>query len=320
MFKGRAMLRRDFLARLATVAASVAFGSSGSAFAYTKKRHHAPSTPSKQERIAISSWSLHNYFRATRESTFNLPGPMLALLDFPEMIVDRYRVRHFEICASHFPSTEQAYVRELKYALTHTLSTVVNLSVDIDPCGPDGTFSDPDREARLAALEAVKQWMDIAHLLGAKSVSVGPGKVDPEDLARTAESYKALANYALSKGIHVIVENQNGFGVEHPEELAKLIRLAGPGRIGALPDFANFPDDATRATGLNLLFPLAPTVCHANGLELNTEGAETSNDLSQAIEIANQAGFQGIYSIKFDGPGDPYTGIQKTLDELLKYL
>lgn len=303
----------------AGAAASIAVGS-GSALAYTKKRQHAPSPPSRQERIAISSWSLHNYFRATRESTFDRPGPMLALLDFPEMIFDRYKIRHLELCASQFPSTEPAFMRELKYAMVHTFSIVVNLSVDIDACGPDGAFSDSDREARLDALALVKPWVDIAHLLGAKSVSVGPGKVDPENLAPAAESYKALAIYALAKGVRVIVENQNGFGVEHPEELVKLIKLAGPGRIGALPNLANFPDEPTRARGLRQLFPLASTVCHAKVADSNAEGSEAAFEFSPAIEIAKQAAFHGIYVIDFDGPGDPYAGIQKTLDELLRYI
>jgi len=38
------------------------------------------------------------------------------------------------------------------------------------------------------------------------------------------------------------------------------------------------------------------------------------------MEIARQARFRGFYSIEFDGPGDPYAGIQRTLDELLRYL
>lgn len=314
------MLRRDFLAQLAG-AASLALESSGQALAYTKqRRHHVPSPDPTLDRIAISTWSLHNYFRVTRESTFDLPGPALVLLDFPDAIVDRYRVRHFEFCASHFPSTDPAYLKELKYALVHSQSTVVNLAVDIDQCGPDGAFSDPDREARLAAFEAVQSWVDIAHSLGVKSISVAPGKFDPENLARSAESYKTLATYALAKGVHVIVENQNGFGSERPEELANLIKLVGPGRIGALPNFANFPDETTRATGLKMLFPLAPTVCHASLTELNADEAKPVFDFPQAIEIAKQSGFRGLYTIEFDGPGDPYTGIQKTLDELLKDL
>ena len=334
------MQRRDFLTRLAAGATLVGRGTpmlamasllgqnvrsaslegGGSASASTRKRHTPPSPPPRLERIAISSWSLHNYFRATRDSTFNLPGPMLALLDLPELIIARYKVRHLEFCASHFPSKDPAYLRELKYALVHTRSTIVNMPVDIPECGSEGTFSDPDREERRAALDAVKEWVDVAHLLGAKSVCVGPGKVDPENLAPTTEAYRALANYALAKGVHVMVENRNGFGAANPEELVKLMKLVGPGCIVALPDFSNFPDEPTRERGLKMLFPYAPTVCHATGLEFDANGIETGYDFSQAMEIAKRSGFHGVYSIEFDGPGDPYSGIQKTLDELLKYL
>jgi hypothetical protein len=333
------MRRRDFLARIAAGAPSVgrgmailamtphgqdaratSIGAGGNASTTTKRRHTVPSLPPKLERIAISSWSLHNYFRPTRDSAFNLPGPMLALLDLPEMMIVRYTVRHLEFCASHFPSTAPAYLQELKYALMHTLSTIVNISVDIEECGPAGTFSAPDAGGRKAALDTVKEWVDVAHNLGVKSVLVGPGKVDPENLAPTTEAYKALATYALAKGVHVMVGNQDGFGAENPEELVKLMKLVGPGRIIALPDFADFPDELTRENGLKMLFPSAPTVCHASGLEFDVNGVETGYDFPHAMEIAKRSGFHGIYSIQYDGHGDPFTGIQKTLDELLKYL
>jgi sugar phosphate isomerase/epimerase len=314
------MLRRDFLARLAVAAGSAGLGRGGNPLLDTTQRHASPSASAKLERISISTWSLHNYFRATRRSDFNLPGPMLALLDFPEMVVDKYQVHHFEFCTPHFASTEPAYLREIRYALVRTRSTIVNMPVDIKECGREGTFSDPDRKLRRAALDAVKPWVDVAHTLGVRSVQVGPGKVDPKNLARTAESYQALAAYAQARGVRVVVENHGGFGTEHPEELVKLLKLAGPGRIGALPDFANFPDEPTREKGLKMFFPYASTVCHVQGLEFAADGTEKGYDFPQAMQIAKRAGFRGVYSIEFDGPGDPYAGIQKTLDELLKYL
>jgi hypothetical protein len=96
--------------------------------------------------------------------------------------------------------------------------------------------------------------------------------------------------------------------------------LAGAGHIGTLPNFANFPDEHTRETGLAMLFPYAQTVCHAPGLEFGADGAETEYNFPTAMDIARKADFRGVYSIEFNGSGDPYTGIQKTLDELLKYL
>ena len=312
------MLRRDFLACLAAGSASAALN--GDALAYVKRKRKVPSLPHKLDRVAISTWSLRNYFRSTRKSSFSLPGPLLALLDFPEMIVHRYSVHHFEFCSAHFPSVEPAFLKELKYTLSHSHSTIVNLLVDLERWGIHATLSDSQREARLEAIDAAKTWVDIAHALGVKSVTVGPGQVDPENLTPTVESYHALSVYALAKGVQVLVENHGGFGTENPEELVRLVKLAGPGRVAALPDFANFPNELTRQNGLKLLFGYAPTLCHATGLEFGANGAETAYEFPQAMAIAETAGFRGTYSVVFDGPGDPYAGIQKTLDELLRYL
>jgi sugar phosphate isomerase/epimerase len=61
-------------------------------------------------------------------------------------------------------------------------------------------------------------------------------------------------------------------------------------------------------------------VCHAKGLDFDSAGNETKFNFPKCIEISKKAGFTGIYSIEYEGPGDPYQGVQKTLDELLKYL
>lgn len=312
------MLRRDFLACLA--AGSAFAGLSGNVFAYVERKRKVTSLPHKLDRVAISTWSLHNYFRSTRESNFNLPGPLLALLDFPEMVVHRYDVHHFEFCSVHFPSVELAFLKELKYTLSHSRSTIVNLLVDLQRWGTHATLSDSEPDARLEAVEAAKEWVDIAHALGVKSITVGPGKLDPGNLAPTVESYHALSLYALAKSVQVLIENHGAFGTENPEDLVRLVKLAGPGRVAALPDFANFPSEVARQNGLKLLFGYAPTVCHATGLEFGANGAETAYEFPQAMAIAETAGFRGTYSVVFKGPGDPYTGIQKTLDEVLRYL
>lgn len=288
--------------------------------AHPAPRRTIPSPPSKLERIAVSTWSLHNYFGATRCKDFTLPGPLISLLDFPDIIVDRYKIRRFEFAAVHFGSIEPAYVQELKYALVRTRSTVVNMPLDIEECGPQGAFSDPDPGARQAAIDTLKRWVDVAHALGATSVQVGPGKVDPDDPTPTVKSYRAIAAYAVSKGIHVVIENHHDDGTDHPEKMMELIKLIGPERVGVLPDFGNFPDEEARERGLKMFFAYAHAVCHAQGLEFDANGTETRYNFPKAMALAKKAGYRGIYCIEFDGPGDPYLGIQKTIDELFRYI
>jgi sugar phosphate isomerase/epimerase len=96
-----------------------------------------------------------------------------------------------------------------------------------------------------------KKWIDVAATLGARSVRCDPGKVNRQDLTPTIASYQALASYAGSKGLYVLIENHNGVGSEDPEDLVAIFHQVGP-HCGALPDFGNFSNEQTRERGLPL--------------------------------------------------------------------
>jgi sugar phosphate isomerase/epimerase len=194
------------------------------------------------------------------------------------------------------------------------------MPVDIKELWRGGGLSDPDQDVREAAVNGAKTWIDVAQTIGSRSVRCDPGKLNPDNFSPTLESYRRLATYGRPKGIHVIIENHGGVGSEHPEELVRLFKQAGPDVVGALPDFGNFPDATTREKGLPALFPYAHEVCHAKGLDFDAAGNETKFDFPRCIEISKKYAFLGVYSIEYEGPGDPYAGVQKTLDELLKYL
>lgn len=282
----------------------------------TRARHPHPA-PSKLDRIGISSWSFHNHFETTRDSSVS--APVLALLDFPEMIADRYKVHNLEFVAPHFASLEPAYLDELKASLHRAQSRVINIPVDIQEIQEAGGLSDPDAGVRSAAIEASKKWVDIAKHLGARSVRCDPGGMNPDDLTLTINSYRQLAAYGRARGTVVLIENHGAIGSEHPEALVKIFRAVGGPFIGALPDFGNFPDEATRMRGLPLLFPYARTVCHAKGLRFGADGNETAFDFGRCVAISKQAGYKGVYSIEYEGGEDPYAGVESVVNELLRY-
>jgi len=284
----------------------------------TVLRSNAQSGP-KAARIGISTWSFHNLFSATRDDKAPpISGKPLDARDFPDMIADRYHVHEMEIVAPHI-SREPSYIRDLKARLDRAHSHLVNIPVDIEELWQAGGLSDPDPKVREKAISACRNWIDIARELGAHSVRCDPGKINTADLSATISSYKALASYGDSKQIYVIIENHGGVGSEHPEELAELFKGVGK-NCGALPDFGNFPDEATRQKGLKLLFPFARTVCHAKGLKFDDKGNETAFDFAQCVKTSKTAGFKGVYSIEYEGEGDPYQGVQHVVDELLRYL
>jgi sugar phosphate isomerase/epimerase len=314
------MIRREFLTRLAGGTIVTGALHTGDLLRAAAGGPVPQSDSDKLRRIAISTWSLHNYFASTREEDFKLPGKMLDLLEVPQMLADRYKVHNIEICVPHFASSEPSYLGELKKRLAESHTRVVNMPVDIEEIWNKGGLSDPDKSVREKAVNASKKWIDVAAVIGSAAVRCDPGKLNAKELTPTVESYKSLAEYGKSKGVHVIIENHGGVGSEHPEELVNLFKDVGGDYIGALPDFANFPDERIREKGLRLLFPYARIVCHAKGLEFDAQGNETKFNFPKCIEISRQAGFKGVYSIEFEGAGDPYQGIQKVLNELLRTL
>lgn len=270
-------------------------------------------------RIGISTWSFHNFFSSTRDDNAPPAGKPWDVLDYPEMIADRYHIHQMEIVAPHFASIEPSYIREVKSRLGRAHSHLVNIPVDIPELDMGAGLSDPDAKLTEKMITACKKWIDVAHDLGAKSVRCDPGKINTADLKPTVASYKALAAYGAPKGIFVIIENHGGVGSEHPEELIDLFKAVGR-NCGALPDFGNFPDEATRQKGLKLLFPYAHAVCHAKGLKFDDKGNETMFDFGACVKTSKSAGFKGVYSIEFEGEGDPHRGVQHVIDELRRFL
>jgi len=263
----------------------------------------------QRARICVSTWSFHNLFSATRDENAPKPEQPPDVLDFPEMVADRYHVHNVEIVSPHFASTEPSYIRDFRARLERAHSRLVNIPLDFDELWEKPALSATDPKERERAVSMYAKWIDTAHELGAPSVRCDPGKINLADLAPTIESYKTLVAHGRAKDIRVIVEN-HGSAAAHPEELVKVLQASG---AGALPDFGNFPDEETRERGLRLLFPLAATVCHA---KLNP----ARFDFARCMRIAKSAGYRGVYSIEAGGRGDAYAQVQQVLDALLQNL
>lgn len=270
-------------------------------------------------RLGVSTWSLHEYFPRTRSKDFQGAGKMLDLREFPEGVADRYHVHTFEFVNTHFESTAPSYLNDLKAALRKVHGRVVNIPVDYPADWRGKGLCDPDDAQWRKEIDERKKWIDVAAELGAQSIRPNPGGTEQmTDLGRPVAAYRELGEYGKSKGVKVLIEN-HGKVAAKAENIVTIVRGAGADWVGTLPDFGNFPE-AERYRGLELMFQYAPTVCHARGLTFNERGEETGFDFRRCVKLAEAAGFRGVYSAEFAGPGDPYEAIQKIIDQLRKYL
>jgi sugar phosphate isomerase/epimerase len=264
-----------------------------------------PTNNGKLGRVCVSSWSFHTFFEADR----NNPAKVLMdVLDFPEMIADRYHVHNVEIVLPHFVEPKPARIAEFKARLDKAHSRVVNMPLDFGVLWNKPAISSTDPNEREAAIAMYKTGIDTAHDIGSPTVRCDPGIVNLEDPSLTIDAYRQLAAYARDKGINVVVEN-HGDIAKNPDVLAGVLEAAG---VGALPDFGNFPDEDTRERGLRALFPLAGDLAHAK--------LRQGQDFGRCMRIAKESGFRGLFSIEASGKSDPYVEVQEIVDALVQNL
>ena len=256
-------------------------------------------------RVCVSSWSFHTAFERDKDNPAKV---LMDILDFPEMIADRYHVHNIEVVLPHFVNPDPARVAAFKTRLDKAHSRVVNMPLDFGVLWNKPAISSTDAAERDAALAMYKSGIDTAHELGSPTVRCDPGVVNLDDPSLTIDSYKQLAAYAGAKGIKVVVEN-HGPIAKDPEALVGILKAAG---VGSLPDFGNFPDEDTRERGLRALFPLAGDVAHAKLRE--------GWDFGRCLRIAKESGFTGMFSIEAGGKGDPYSEVQMIADALVANL
>jgi len=169
------MKRREFIIQSGTGALALSRRLSGFSQASNL------GSEAKRERICISTWSFHNLFMATHDRKAPAPDKPLDILDFPEMIADRYHVHNLEIVSPHFASREPAYIRDVKKRLERAHSRLVNIPLDFDALWEKPALSAPDAKEREKAVSMYAPWIEVAHDLGARSVRCDPGIINLED-------------------------------------------------------------------------------------------------------------------------------------------
>jgi hypothetical protein len=285
------MKRREFLVGAATLCGG---------------RLGAQDRAQKLKRVGCMSGCFDGLVTEVRDWSKPAAAGKLDIMDFPEMLADRFGIHNVEVQQIHFLSMEPSYYRKFLERVKKAKSRMIDMPLELDDHGYSGTISpcsaDPQNRAR--AIELTKQWIDRAAIIECPSVMINQGPMLPDDLGPVIESLQTLSAYGKSKKVAVIMENR---GRTPPETLVKVMRASG---TYANPDIGNFPDEATRERGLRLLYPLSITVSHV-------KRNPARFDFERAIRISKEMNFRGVYSLETGGP-DPYAAAQLVLDELLK--
>ncbi len=302
----------------AAVAAGLVASGQKSLLAAANEPHlDFPTEP--RARLAVASYP----FRRFMDSPFNRrrdpQHPGMDLPAFARMVVERYNVAGIEPMDHHFASREPKDLEALRESFQKAGVHVVNIPVEFRQ-----SFYDPDANQRRAAIDAAKQWVDVATAIGSPSIRAHIAGVRgaAPDATLAEGSLKELADYGGEHNIIVTLENDDLVSEDAFFIVRVLDRVNHP-YLRALPDFGNSAmtgDPAFNLDALTLMFRHAYNIAHMKDSEEGDGGKIYNADVPATFQIARAGGYRGYFSMEMDRSGDPYEGtahlIEQSLDAL----
>jgi sugar phosphate isomerase/epimerase len=252
-------------------------------------------------RFALSSWSMRSHINQD-----------FSLIEFPRVARERFGFDAVELCSTHFRNTDTNYLDQIKTNLVSQKIGFANMPIDT------GNISQSDPLRRQFDLERIYNWMEVAAYLGAEAVRVNTGASgDGWDMSITVDSYQKLAQRAEKHNLILLIENHGGVS-SRPEAMIQILEQVNAPNLKLCPDFGNFPPE-TRYEDLAQIMPYANMI-HAKTYDFDADGNHPEFDFPRCLEIAKAAGFRGTISVEFEGQGDQYDGVEKTLALIKKNL
>jgi sugar phosphate isomerase/epimerase len=280
------MKRRDFL-----IGAAAATG-----LAATRNGWSQGSQQSKLDRIAIMSWGFDKVLKNFDDGSN--PARTVAVLDFPQMIADRYGVHNVEMQHAHFESTEADYLQAFRERVARAGSRLTQINVEFDA----QNISTRSNPIRVQTIDLTKRWIDHAAALACPRVMVNQGPLTPDVIPSAITALTLIRRYGDSKGVRVTMENRGA----NWQAMGEVAKAAG---AFTNPDVGNFRDQADQLQGIRTLLPQNGGNMHA---KLNLP------DLPTPIRLTREMAYNGLYSIEVDPPlPDPYGAVSQVRDILL---
>ena len=224
-----------------------------------------------------------------------------------------------ELLGNHFPSTEEAYLCEVKKACADQF-----LSIAVASAG--GRLTVPDDAQRAAEVGAIGHWVDVAAFLGAPCVRFfcgsGPdleagGK---ELYGKVLKAVRDVVKLGARKGIVMALENH---GHTTADQLLSLHADVGSEFLKFTLDTGNFPPTSQVGpqtyASIERCAPHAAIV-HAKFFNVLPDGRDKDFDWHIIRDILAKAGFRGFLSVEYEGGDADEVAVMRRIAGFLKTL
>jgi L-ribulose-5-phosphate 3-epimerase len=253
--------------------------------------------------LSCETYSFREQFKKKEIDIMSFPAKMKEL-----------GIKGISVESYHLKSFDEAYLDRVKYAAKAEDCLIAGLMTGAD-------FCTADEKKRAEVVKAKKRQMRAAKYLEAGILRIAvanPPQGDSEDVCinRVITALQELIPLAKELNLKIAVENHGGI-TDRADNILKIIKGTDPGWVGACLDFKNWP----RGKIIEESKKLAPYAyyTHAKAHQFTWDGEEVGVDYKTILGFLKEANYKGALSIEWEGKGDPFEGVKKTRDLILKY-
>jgi sugar phosphate isomerase/epimerase len=168
----------------------------------------------------------------------------------------------------------------------------------------------------------VKNWVEHASRLGAKTIRIFAGNVDKSDTeekarARCVEAIQEACDYAGKYGAILALENHGGL-VTTIDQMLAVVQAVKHEWFGVNWDTGNFVS-ADPYADLTRLAPYAVTVQIKTEIHRTGQKKEEA-DLKRLIGILRAANYRGYVALEYEAAEDPKTAVPRHIETLKKLM
>ncbi len=261
-------------------------------------------------RISLAQWTFH---RAIKSGA-------LAPMEFAPFASEQIGVRGVEYVSTFYRAMpmDGSWAQVLRQRARDAGTESLLIMVD-----GEGMLGAPTADARRAAVDAHRRWLDVASVLGCHAIRVnalGEGDAAAQ-VEPCADGVSMLCEHAAKQGLWVLIENHGGCSCDGGW-VAEVVRRSKAANLGTLPDFGNFRcedgSEGDRYEGVAAMLPFARALS-AKSHDFTADGNEQHTDYARMLRLAERAGYSGWVGIEYEGKvlGE-VDGARRTRDLLLR--
>ncbi len=260
-------------------------------------------------RLSIAAYSFRQYLSLNIK-----PKPPMNLDDFVDLAAEM-NLDAIEPTAYYFADTSPEYLAHLKGKCTR-------LGLDISGTAVGNNFCTPNPSKLRAEIQSVKNWVEHASRLGAKTIRIFAGNVDKSDTeekarARCVEAIQEACDHAGKYGVILALENHGGL-VTTIDQMLAVVQAVKHEWFGVNWDTGNFVS-ADPYADLTRLAPYAVTVQIKTEIHRTGQKKEEA-DLKRLIGILRAANYRGYVALEYEAAEDPKTAVPRHIETLKKLM